>query len=193
MIEFLEVSEALQVRIGLKSLPHYSTLKKFADRSSVLEIVDVMLHELVQKFALDEEEAALDSTGKETSSASTHLQSCSGKQRTKYVKLSNCVLVGLLLPSGLALSWAPGNDKAEAPNVLAKAATSSQPKRLFADADYDAEWVHRCCREDWQVESSSNPQCIARMGASMEPTARRCPRPRCRKRITESGGWWNHS
>lgn len=157
LIEFLEVSDAVRKRLGLTALPHYSTLKKFADRSSVLDIVDVMLHELVQKFALDEEEAAMDSTGMETTSASAHFQSRSGKKRTKYVKLSVCVLVGSLIPSGLAVSWGPGNDKSEAPDVLAKASTSSQPKRLFADAGYDAEWVHEFCRDRWQVESVIKP------------------------------------
>ncbi|WP_437200841.1 hypothetical protein [Planctomicrobium sp. SH664] len=83
VIEFLEVSETLQQRIGLKTLPHYSTLKKFADRSNVLDIVDVMLHEQVRKFALDAEEAAIDSTGRETTAASAHFRSRSGKQRTK--------------------------------------------------------------------------------------------------------------
>ncbi|WP_437193391.1 hypothetical protein [Planctomicrobium sp. SH527] len=74
LIEFLEVSDAVRQRMGLTSVPHDSTLKKFADRSSVLDIVDVMLHELVQKFALDAEEAAIDSTGMETTSASAHFQ-----------------------------------------------------------------------------------------------------------------------
>ncbi|WP_437192862.1 hypothetical protein [Planctomicrobium sp. SH527] len=74
VIEILEVSDTLRDRLGLKTLPHDSTLKKFADRSSVLDIVDVMLHELVQKFALDAEEAAIDSTRMETTSASAHFQ-----------------------------------------------------------------------------------------------------------------------
>lgn len=155
LIEFLEVSDAL--RMGLTSVPHCSTLKKFADRSSVLDIVDMMLHELVQKFALDAEEAAIDSTGMETTSASAHFQSRSEKKRTRYVKLSVCVLAGLLIPSGLSVSWGPCNDKSEAPDVLAKAATSSQPKRLFGDAGYDAEGVHEFCRDDWQVESVIKP------------------------------------
>lgn len=116
-----------------------------------------MLHELVQKFALDEEEVATDSIGMETTSPSAHFTSRSGKQRTKYVKLSVCVLVGSLNPSGLEVSWGPGNDKAEAPEVLVKAATSSQPKQLFADAAYDAKWVHEFCRENWQVESMIKP------------------------------------
>jgi hypothetical protein len=157
LIELLEVSEALRQRLDLQSIPHYSTLKKFADRSCVLDIIDVMLHELVQQFALDAQEAAIDSTGLETTSASAHYRSRSGKQRTKYVKVSVCVLAGSLLPSGLVLGWGPSNDKTDAPDLLAKAATASTPQRVFADAGYDAEWVHRFCREDWNVESVIKP------------------------------------
>ncbi|WP_437200843.1 transposase [Planctomicrobium sp. SH664] len=73
------------------------------------------------------------------------------------MKLSVCVLAGSLIPSGLSVSWGPCHDKAEAADVLAKAATSSQPPRVFADAGYDAEGVHRFCREDWQVESVIKP------------------------------------
>ncbi len=45
----------------------------------------------------------------------------------------------------------------EAREVLAKASVMQQPRRPFADAGYDAEWVHRFCREDWQVESLIKP------------------------------------
>lgn len=158
LIEILEVSESLRKRIGLQRMPHYSTLKKFADRSSVLEIIDAMLLAIVQQFDGDSpEEAAIDSTGMETTPASAHYRTRSGKQRKKYVKLSICVMAGSLLPSSVVASWGPHNNKAEAPEVLAKASTVNQPKRLFADADYDAEWVHEFCREQWDVESVIKP------------------------------------
>lgn len=158
LIEILEVSESLRERIGLQRMPHYSTLKKFADRSSVLEIIDAMLLEIVRTFDDESpEEAAIDSTGMETTSASAHYRTRSGKQRKKYVKLSVCVMAGSLLPSSVVASWGPNNDKAEAPEVLAKASTVNQPRRLFADAGYDAEWVHEFCREHWQVESIIKP------------------------------------
>ena len=66
-------------------------------------------------------------------------------------------MIGSLLPSSVALSWGPGNDKSEAPEVLAKAANVNRPAVLFADAGYDAEWVHEFCHEDWQVESVIKP------------------------------------
>ena len=157
VIELLEVSDALRKRLGLRRLPHFTTLQKFAGRSSVLEVIDAMLLEVVRQFDADAEEASIDSTGLETTSASAHYQSRSGKTKTKYVKLSVCVMHGSLLPSGLVVSWGPNNDKREAPDLLARASNVNQPKRLFADAGYDAEWVHEYCREDWGVESFIKP------------------------------------
>lgn len=157
VIEFLDVSESLKKQLGLRHLPHYSTLKKFADRSDVLQIIDCMLLELVQKFDPEAKEVAMDSTGFETTSASAHYQTRTGRQRKKYIKLSVCVLAGSLIPSGLMVSWGPSNDKVEAADVLTKASVAQQPKRLFADAGYDAEWVHQFCRKDWKVESIIKP------------------------------------
>jgi Transposase DDE domain len=37
--------------------------------------------------------------------------------------------------------------------LLDKTRPIIQPKTLFADAGYDAEWVHQYCRDDWQVSS----------------------------------------
>ncbi len=153
IIEFLETSDQLQQRLELRRLPHYSTLKYFADRSHVLEIIDQMLAEIVGEFAPDAEEASLDSSGLETSSMSAHYQSRSGQSRKKYVKLSICVLAGSMLPAGLVVSWGPYNDKREARPLLAKTQHVTQPVRLFADKGYDAEWVHEFCRDDWNVES----------------------------------------
>lgn len=103
------------------------------------------------------EEAAIDTTGLETTSASAHFKARSGRQGTKYVKLSVCVMVGSMLPASVVVSGGPGNDKREAPDLLTKSATAVRPQRLFADAGYDAEWVREYCREDWQVESFIQP------------------------------------
>ena len=154
LIEILETSKSLRQRMSLERLPHYSTLKKFADRSSVLEIIDAILVDVVAQFAGEgDEEVAIDSTGVETAAASAHFKARSGRKGTKYVKLSVCVLAGLLLPASVVASWGPSNDKADAPELLAKSSTAVQPQRLFADA----EWVHEFCRDDWNVESIIKP------------------------------------
>lgn len=153
VIDILDASDALRKRIGLKRLPNYSTLKKFADRGEVLQIIDCMLLDIVCRFANDEPEAAIDSTGLETTSASVHYRTRIGKTRKKYVKVSVCVMTESFLPPSVVPSWGPGNDKSEAPELLAKASHVNRPKTLLADAGYDAEWLHEFCRERWKVEA----------------------------------------
>ncbi len=153
VIDVLDASEKLQKALGLKRLPHYSTLKRFADRSDTLAIVDAMLAELVAEFAADDEEAAIDATGVETTSASAYFQTRRGGKQKKYVKLSVCVMCGSMLPASLVVSWGPCNDKAVAGPLLEKTSAAVQPQVLFADAGYDAEWVHEYCRDNWGVTS----------------------------------------
>jgi len=157
LIEFLEASSELRKVLQLKRLPHYSTLKYFADRSNVAEISNVLMAEIIRQFEPETTEAAIDSTGMETTAASAHFQSRSGKSRQKYVKLSVCVLVGSLLPAGVVASWGPSNDKQQVQELIERSAESVTPKRLFADAGYDAEWVHELCRDHWGTESVIKP------------------------------------
>ena len=153
VIDVLDASAELQKCLGLTRLPHYSTLKYFADRSDTMAIVDAMLSEIVQSVAGDNEAVAIDSTGVETTSASAYFRTRSGLQRKKYVKLSVCVLCSSMTPAALAVSWGPSNDKAVARELLEKSKAAVQPRTLFADAGYDAEWVHQYCRDGWGVAS----------------------------------------
>jgi len=157
VIEVLETSEGMKKCLGLKRLPHYSTLKYFADRSDTLAIVDAILADVVRQVVAQgdgaDKEVAIDSTGVESTSASAYFSTRRGGKRKRYVKLSLCVTCGTLLPASLVLSWGPCNDKAVARPLLEKSRAAIQPKTLFADAGYDAEWVHQYCRDDWQVTS----------------------------------------
>jgi len=157
VIDVLDASEKLQKCLGLKRLPHYSTLKYFADRSDTLAIVDAMLGDIVRQVVEQsgdaDDEVAIDSTGVDSTSASAYFCTRSGRRRKKYVKLSLCVTCGTMLPASLVLSWGPCNDKAVARPLLEKARAVLQPKTMFADAGYDAEWVHEYCRDDWGVKS----------------------------------------
>ncbi len=157
IIEILETSEALCQRLGLDRLPHYSTLKRFADRSVVPEIIEGLLGEILNELQLSEDEIAIDSTGLETTSASAHFQTRSGRKRKKYVKVSLGVTCGSMLATGLVVDWGPRNDKAEARELLNRISSKVQPDTLFADAGYDAEWVHEYCRENWGVKSYIPP------------------------------------
>ena len=157
VIEILETSEALRTELGMKEkLPHYSTLAKFCERSAVLEILGAMLQRLGQASLRQEKQpVAIDATGLETSTASAHFVSRSKKERTKWVKLSVAVLTTSLLPLGVVLDWGPNNDKCQVwPLLQQSLAGPEKPSKLYADAGYDAEWVHGVCREEFGVATT---------------------------------------
>jgi hypothetical protein len=161
VLELLAVSPGLREALGLQDkLPHYTTLQKFSARSQVLAIADAMIRTIGRAAGTPvfaQGAAAMDATGLETTTASAHFQSRSGRQRRKWVKVSAIVLCGSLLPLGLVLDWGPNNDKCQAQALMAKASEASLPAKLYADAGYDAEWVHDQCRLAWGVESVIKP------------------------------------
>src|SRR5271154_5395142 len=161
VLEFLSVSPSLRKHLGLgDKLPHYTTLQKFSARSNVLAIADAMIQSIARaagRLEPEPEAAAMDATGLETTTASAHFQCRRGGQRRKWVKISTVVLCGSLLPLGLVMDWGPNNDKCQARELIAKAQQSAVPDKLYADAGYDAEWIHVQCREQWGVESVIKP------------------------------------
>jgi hypothetical protein len=158
VIEILETSEALRTELGMKEkLPHYSTLAKFCERSAVLDILGAMLRRLGgAALSQKSEPVAIDATGLETSTASAHFVSRSKKERKKWVKLSVAVLTTSLLPLGAVLDWGPNNDKCQVWPLLQQALSGQpiRPAKLYADAGYDAEWVHGVCREEFGIAAT---------------------------------------
>jgi hypothetical protein len=161
VLELLAISPKLRAALGLADkLPHYTTLQKFSARSKVLAIADAMIQSIGRAAGEPEfakTSAAMDATGLETTTASAHFQSRSGRTRRKWVKVSTIVLCGSLLPLSLVLGWGPGNDKCQAKELMTKASETTLPARLYADAGYDAEWVHDQCRLEWGAESVIKP------------------------------------
>jgi hypothetical protein len=157
VIEILEVSDGLRERMGLQRLPNYSTLKKFADRIASPELVDALLGQILSLVGKPATEVAIDATGLESTTASAHYQSRSGRHRHQYVKLSLAITCTTLLAVALVVSWGPTNDKVQARELLTRAAEKVQPSWLYADAGYDAEWMHHCCRTGWGVKSLIPP------------------------------------
>jgi hypothetical protein len=161
VLEVLAVSPSLRQELGLQDkLPHYSTLAKFSSRSQVLDIVDAMIKTIGQaafRQAGPATAAAMDATGLETTTASAHFQCRKGGERRKWIKLSVIVLCGSLLPMSVVMAWGPTNDKCQAQSLIAKAQAVAMPDILYADAGYDAEWVHAQCREEWGPESVIKP------------------------------------
>jgi hypothetical protein len=97
------------------------------------------------------------------------------------VKLSVGVLCGSMIPAGLVVGWGPCNDKSDALALLMKTDAVAKPAAVFADAGYDAEWVHRFCRDVWETKSFIPPavhradgQINGKYCSQMTPTRLKC-------------------
>jgi hypothetical protein len=161
VLEYLAVSQTLRDRLGLgEKLPHFTTLQKFSARSHVVALVQKLIGRIGQAAALREpgpSAAAMDSTGLSGSTASEYFRSRTGRRCNQWVKLSVVVFCTSLLPLSVVLSLGPSNDRTQAGELLTQAQEVSGPATLYADAGYDAEWIHERCRQQWGVESIIKP------------------------------------
>jgi transposase len=161
VLEFLSLSPALQERLGLSDkLPHYTTLQKFSARSQVVAIAQRLVAAIGASVAQKEttpQNAAMDSTGLTTTQASEYFRSRSGKRSRRWAKISVIVWTASLLPLGMVVDMGPSNDRVQVRELFRQAQVVGQPQRLYADAGYDAEWIHAHCREQWGVESVIKP------------------------------------
>jgi hypothetical protein len=160
VIEVLTVSDRLRECLGLtEKLPHYTALQKFSVRSHVVAIVQTIIAR-VAGLALAQSPApavAMDSTGLATTTASAYFQSRRGKRCRQWVKVSTVVICGSLLPLALVLDLGPSNDRVQVPELFQQAQAVGPVGQLYADAGYDAEWIHAQCREQWGAESLIKP------------------------------------
>jgi hypothetical protein len=160
VVEVLAVSDDLRHCLGLtQKLPHHAALQKFSVRSQVVAIVQTIIAR-VAGLAVAPSEApavAMDSTGLATTTASAYFQSRRGRRCRRWVKISTIVICGSLLPVALVLDWGPNNDRLQAGELLRQAPAAGPVQQIYADAGYDAEWIHVQCREQWGAESIIKP------------------------------------
>jgi len=161
LVDVLAASASLRRCLGLgEKLPHYTTLQKFSARSQVLAIAQKLVAAIgkaAEPKQAQSRSAVMDSTGLSTSSASQYFSSRKGTQLRSWVKISVMVWCGSLLPLALVVDQGPSNDRVQVPDLLGQAQALVQPARLYADAGYDAEWIHQQCRQQWGVESVIKP------------------------------------
>lgn len=156
LLDLLAASPALRQQLGLTDkLPHFTTLQKFSTRSEVLVIAQKLVAEIGQRASTQAPEAvaAMDATGLTRTTVSDYYRSRRGRRFRRWVKVGVVVLAGSLLPVAMTVNLKPTHDYVQARSLLAQAQAVSQPAKLYADAGYDAEWIHVQCREQWGVAS----------------------------------------
>jgi hypothetical protein len=157
VLDLLAATPPLREKMGMTDkLPHFTTLQKFSTRSHVLAIAQKLVAEIGRHAvaqAPEQPELAMDATGLARTTVSDYFTSRRGRKFRRWVKVAVVVLTGSLLPVALTIDLKPTHDCVQARRLLAQTQAVVRPAKLYADAGYDAEWLHEHCREKWGVAS----------------------------------------
>jgi hypothetical protein len=152
--ELLRLMPAVREAIGLMEVPRFTTLREFAQRADIAGLIDGVLASIARAVNRDRpQDAAIDGTGMETTSASAHFVSRSWRKRAGYVKLTIAVLCSACIPCALVVDWGPSHDLRQAWEVRDKLKHATRPTWLWGDGAFDCEQWHRANWEDWGVPS----------------------------------------
>jgi hypothetical protein len=168
-VEDLALAPAVLALLGLKKVPHYSTLSKFASRVLSAAAFERALTCILRDVRPAQEVACMDSSGLGKSTASSYYRMRRGKNNPAlgFVKVSALVLKGSLLPCGVAVGTGPGNDKSDVPALVQQARRRRvRPQALLADAGYDSEGLLRRCWEGWKVPTYIPPNRVCKDGTA---------------------------
>jgi len=153
VVELLQESDGLRRVLGLRDeqrVPRHTTLEEFASRVAsprLLEELTADVLALCQRQGLKVDELAIDSTALAASTASAHYVSRKGKRGCgHYVKLSLAVACTSIMAVSFVIDRGPRNDLSEARELCWRSAARCRPAAVYADAGYDAEWMHEFWR-----------------------------------------------
>jgi hypothetical protein len=155
--ELLILMPAVREAIGLHGVPRFTTLQAFADRPEVIALIDGVLASIGRAIAKNQpQDAALDGTGMEVTSASAHFVSRAGRKRTRFVKVMLGVLCAAVIPVSLVVGWGPSHDMKQAWALREKmrgTCDAAQLTMLWGDGAFDSERWHRANWDGWGVPS----------------------------------------
>lgn len=158
--QLLRDAPGLRETLALSKAPHFTTIERFQNAPGMGELAEALLAELMLELGGGQRpevrEIAVDATGLHATGASAYFEHRVGRSAA-FVKLSAVVICGAVLPCAMVLSWGRGNDMAQGPDAVRKAAAAVRASRLYADAGYDGERLHELCRERLGIESFIRP------------------------------------
>lgn len=163
--ETFELSDGLRGALGLRIVPDYTTLWRFAHDKATTEVVAQSLAETIRLFKASGHDPpgrsliAIDSTGMFCGHASRYFEQRRRKGSTAtykaraYQKWAAALWIGPQLVTAQLSKPGPCGDYPDLP-PLAEVSVASVPGAcVLADAGYDSERNHVFCREALGVES----------------------------------------
>ena len=155
IIEVIELMPKLQELIGLKEIPHFTTLQKFFKRFGS-HFFNEMLDQTVELFDIKKPWVAIDGTGHSQDHASTHyakkIEKQIKKKRKSYTK--NQIAIDTITQVILAqrVARGPRHDSKDAIPTIRKT-NKYKPVGFSLDKAFDSEEIHKVIHEELKASS----------------------------------------
>ena len=151
----IQLTPEIQWILGLKNVPHYTTLQKFFKRIKS-QIIDEIKDSIVEQFNIEDPWVALDGTGHSCDQASLYFTDKIKKQnktwRKSYTKNQIAIDTKTQVILAYSVAKGPRHDSKDAIALLRKV-KKYNPIGFSLDKAYDYEKVHEVIHEELNASS----------------------------------------
>jgi transposase len=150
IVELVELMNDVKLKIGIKQVPHYTTLHKFITRLSSVYFKSLLQQTLKLFYSHGEQIqiTAIDSSGFTSDHCIYYYSWRTKKMRRSFLKTSISMDTEKFIVTGFKISGKPVHDVKHAMTLLNQCHKTRRSKYYVMDKGYDAEDIHYLSREE---------------------------------------------